>query len=37
MIQSFNFAFPEQVVFDSEKLDVFSLTGKKFRLFNRKL
>ena len=35
--QSFNFPFPEQVVFDSEKLDIFSLTSKKFRLFNRNL
>ena len=29
IIQSFNFLFPEHVVFDSEKLDIFSLRVKK--------
>ena len=37
MIQSFNFPFPEHVIFDSEKLDIFSWTSKKFLLFNRNL
>ena len=37
IIQSFNFPFPEHVVFDSEKLDIFSLTSKKIRLFNQNL
>ena len=29
IIQSFNLLFPEHVVFDSEKLDIFSLRVKK--------
>ena len=37
MIQSFNFPFPEHVVFDSEKLDIFSFTSKKFQQFNQNL
>ena len=37
MIQSFNFPFPEYVVFNSEKLDIFSFASKNFRLFNQNL